>query len=203
LRLVFYGQYLEGVAELARRFDVEAFVKLRSTVPYRQALELQKGADLLLLLQWNAASELGNVPGKLFEYLATGRPILGLGPEAGVPARMVRKRGAGLFSNDPTVIAGYLRDRVEEKRRSGVVAPLPETAREGLTRDEQYAHLERFLQDLLTSRRPAAMNIGEDMELSRRIQAELVPPGSARRERDVAPSDLAAEYESSSFGSPR
>ena len=84
-------------------------------------------------------------PAKLFEYLAVRRPILGLGPLDGVPARLVGQRRAGLFANDPDEIAGQLRLWVEQKRDHGRLPELHESVCEGLTRDAQYAVLEAFL----------------------------------------------------------
>ena len=147
VRVVFYGLYLEWVDELARALEVRELVELHPPVPYREALALQARADLLLLLQWNAPGEGGNVPGKLFEYFATGRPMIGLGPEDGVPAKLINERNAGLFSNDPNALAAFLRARLDEKRQGGV-APLPPEARAGFTRVEQYRELERFLGEL-------------------------------------------------------
>jgi glycosyltransferase involved in cell wall biosynthesis len=146
IRLVFYGRHLEWVDEIAHAVGVRDFVELHHPVPYAQALALQTRADLLLLLQWNAPGEAGNVPGKLFEYLAARRPIVGLGPEDGVPARLIRERRAGLFTNDPGALAAWLRERVEEKRRTGMVAALPDAAAAGLTREDQFALLTAFLE---------------------------------------------------------
>lgn len=173
IRLVFYGQYLQWVDELARALGVRGFVELHHPVPYKEALDLQTRADLLLLLQWNAASEAGNVPGKLFEYFAASRPIIGLGPENGVPARLIRERRAGLFANDPAALAAYLRDRVQEKHRTGIVAPLPATAGAGLARDDQFARLTAFLERRCSAPEQSGMTAstlrGDPVGKSRRV----------------------------------
>jgi hypothetical protein len=97
---------------------------------------------VLLLMQWNDPREQGNLPGKLFEYLGARRPILGLGFEDGVPARIIRERAAGLFCNDPEEIAAQLRAWLETKRRLGHLPPLPAEVAAGFTRAEQFARLE-------------------------------------------------------------
>jgi glycosyltransferase involved in cell wall biosynthesis len=148
VRLVFCGQYPNWVRDLASRRNMLAQVEFLPPVPYQEALRLQSSADVLLLLQWNAPGETGNVPGKLFEYFATGRPILGLGPEAGIPAQLIRERAAGVFSNDPQRLAAQIADWVEEKRRTGQIAPLAPAARAGLTRDEQFAVLLDFIEGI-------------------------------------------------------
>jgi len=120
-------------------------------VPYAEALKEQARADILLLMQWNNPREQGNVPGKLFEYLAIRRPILGLGIEDGVPATIIGERGAGLYCNDPERIAAHLRQWIEIKRNKGQIAALPESVSEGLTRDRQFAKLPAFLAEILKS----------------------------------------------------
>lgn len=48
-------------------------------VSREESIALQKSADALLLLTWNEKAYQGVVPGKLFEYMATGRvPIIAL-----------------------------------------------------------------------------------------------------------------------------
>jgi glycosyltransferase involved in cell wall biosynthesis len=145
LQLRFYGNHLDYLAEQVARYDVGDFVQMRAAVPHREALRLQRESDVLLLMQWNDPADNGNVPGKVFEYLAARRPILGLGPLAGIPARLVREREAGLFANDPEEIVQQLRLWIEHKRRFGQIADLPQSVCAGLARDDQLAILEPFL----------------------------------------------------------
>jgi hypothetical protein len=73
-----------GASEIAelRRFEAafEALgwkLEIRPPVPRAEALRLMGDADGLLLLSSSAAS----LPAKLFDYLATGRPMLAVAPE--------------------------------------------------------------------------------------------------------------------------
>ena len=145
LQLMFYGNHLDYLAEQVAHYDVGDFVQMRAAVSHREALRLPRESDVLLLMQWNDPADDGNVPGKVFEYLAARRPILGLGPLAGIPARLVREREAGLFANDPEEIARQLRLWIEHKRRFGQIADLPPSVCAGLARDAQLAMLEPFL----------------------------------------------------------
>ena len=144
LRLQFYGRQLDTVRTLADQTGLGEVVETRDAVPYKDAVALQKRADVLLLMQWNDPADEGNVPAKIFEYFATNRQILGLGPLNGVPAGLVRERSAGVFSNDPDEIADSLRSWIDEKRRTGRVAPPLKKAASGLERDAQYRRLRRF-----------------------------------------------------------
>jgi glycosyltransferase involved in cell wall biosynthesis len=97
-------------------------VRLLGALPRERALALQRAADALLLIAHPTRTQLPNF--KLFEYLATGRPILALaaGTEAG---RIVTETGAGeaVRADDPVAIEAALRDLV-----AGRLAPPPEDA---------------------------------------------------------------------------
>jgi hypothetical protein len=148
----FYGPSADEVIGLAEQFGVVRCVGVHAAVPYRQSLEIQLGADVLLLLQWNDPGDAGNIPAKFFEYIAAGRPILFLGYEQGTLAEMIRERNAGLVANSPEVIAGQLSAWIA-KRRQGAIPGLAAEARQGLSRKEQFVNLESLLSDLGASRK--------------------------------------------------
>jgi len=156
VRVSFYGTVRSSVMPLAERHGVADLVQVHSHVPHREAMEIQARADVLLLMQWDDPREQGNVPGKLFEYLAARRPILGLGLEDGVPASIIRQREAGFFSNDPHAIAGQLSIWAARKRECGGLAPLPESVRTGFSRAEQFAKLVDLLNRVRDTRRHGA-----------------------------------------------
>ena len=151
IRIDFVGEN-EGIAELADRYGVRENVNLVAPLPYLEALRRQMDSDLVLLLQWNDPAEQGNVPGKLFEYLATRRPILGHGYEDGVPASIIAEQKAGLYSNDPDAVARYLVARLDEKHHQGEVAANPVTVCAGFDRDTAYDKLATFLANLTSTR---------------------------------------------------
>ena len=145
IRVDFWGTQPGHVYPLAERFGVGPLVEVHGRVTNEESVRVQRTSDILLIMQWDNPREIGNVPGKLFEYLGAQRPILGLGPLEGVPAGIVKQRGAGVYCNDPEGIADHLRQWVSDKQRDGEIAQLPDSARAGYTRDEQYQLLERFL----------------------------------------------------------
>ncbi len=145
VRIIFFGSRSDYLQARIDEVGVRDWVEVRDSVPYAEALRRQAQADILLLLQWDDPADESNVPGKVFEYLAARRPILGLGPLQGIPARLIRERRAGFFSNDTRAITTQLQLWANEKRRNGAVAPLPPEVSAGLERDQQYALIERFL----------------------------------------------------------
>ena len=144
-RVIFCGTDPGHVYPIAERVGVRHLVEVRPGVTYQESLAFQRRSDVLLLMQWNDPREQGNCPGKFFEYIASLRPLLGLGLADGVPATITRERSAGYFLNDPPAIAAQLKAWLAEKESSGRIKSLPVAAREGLSRNLQFEHMERFL----------------------------------------------------------
>ena len=66
-------------------------------MPRRRALELQRDSDALLLLVADAGGRGRRAPsGKIFDYLAAGRPILAAVPPHGAAAELIRETNAGV-----------------------------------------------------------------------------------------------------------
>ena len=68
-------------------------------------------ADVLVLILTDTKNAQGNIPGKLFEYLATGVPVLALGDPKGDSAKILKDAGAGevIAHTDASTIRGQLR----------------------------------------------------------------------------------------------
>jgi glycosyltransferase involved in cell wall biosynthesis len=144
----FYGDFSDVVLGAASAHGITDVVAARPRVPYRRALELQIGADVLLLLQCSTQRDEGNLPAKLFEYLYARRPILLIGYEHGIAAQLINERGAGLVSNDPLQICDQLQVWLAEKEM-GRLGPLAPSVSLGLSRDEQYRKIEDLFAKIL------------------------------------------------------
>jgi glycosyltransferase involved in cell wall biosynthesis len=143
VRIAYYGPGEAEVMPLAQRHGVAGHIVLGGRVPYQRSLQIQRDSDVLLLLQ--SPDDPRNVPAKLFEYFASRRPILGIGLDAGIPARFIRERAAGLYSSDPDAIAAALRGWRDQKAGLGKIPDLPERARAGLSRGRQFDRLREIL----------------------------------------------------------
>lgn len=64
-------------------------------LPHEQTVREQRAADILLLPLRQEPEYAKVLPGKIFEYLAAGRPVLGIGQEDGTAAAILRDAGAG------------------------------------------------------------------------------------------------------------
>jgi glycosyltransferase involved in cell wall biosynthesis len=148
INVEFFSDATDAVLDAAAAHRVERTVTVKPRVPYRHALALQMEADVLLLLQSSDPRDEGNLPAKLFEYLYARRPILFIGYERGIAARLVIERSAGLVSNSPVNIRDQLHRWFEDKR-AGRLDTLDPSVSLGLGRDDQYAKLERLFEEIL------------------------------------------------------
>lgn len=96
---------VEFIGEVHPQFkaDVQAVPELSrithfpGSVPHKQLLSVYSTSSLLVLVLTGYKDAEGYMPGKLFEYLATGLPVLGVGPEQGDAANLLREAGAGVM----------------------------------------------------------------------------------------------------------
>jgi len=80
-------------------------------VSHGEVFEFYAKADVLVLILTDTKNAQGNIPGKLFEYLATEVPVLALGDPKGDSAKILKDAGAGevIAHTDALTIRGQLR----------------------------------------------------------------------------------------------
>ena len=111
------------------------------------AVREQLAASVLILPLRNDPEYRPILPGKLFEYLASRRPVLGVGQEDGAMARVLADTGAGITADwdNITAMRDFL-DQAWEQHKAGGVPPvagdITRFSRRNLTR-ELAALLER------------------------------------------------------------
>lgn len=77
--------------------NLESKVENVEYMQHTQVLEYQRKSDLLLLLVPIAMKAECILTGKLFEYLASGRPVLAIAPENGDVARVLKETACGVI----------------------------------------------------------------------------------------------------------
>ena len=82
LEILFYGWNLANLPDLISAYKLHGIVKIGPFVNREEVLQIQQNADALIFLDWGDSSIPGMVTGKLFEYMYSGRPILGIGSTA-------------------------------------------------------------------------------------------------------------------------
>jgi len=99
IRVVFVGS-VELPYDLNRYLNscgLERVVILVPHLPYQESLQYLINASALLLLQPGTETQ---VPSKLFEYVALGKPILAISPRQGATSTLVAEEGIG-YPVDP------------------------------------------------------------------------------------------------------
>lgn len=101
LELKFIGKVDAGVKENLKNSDLEKHASYFNYLPHSQVFQYQKKAQVLLLLLNDTEKFRRILTGKLFEYLAAGRPILCIGSVDGDAADIIRETGSGyIFRSD-------------------------------------------------------------------------------------------------------
>lgn len=75
--------------------ELSAVITFTPSVRHEQLIDMYGDSSLLLLILTGYKDAEGYLPGKLFEYLATGLPVLGTGPSNGDAAILLANTGAG------------------------------------------------------------------------------------------------------------
>ena len=97
LKINMIGQIDSTVVNAIDLIGLTQHVTYSPCIPHDQVSAAHRSSTLLLLLRMpdSEPRAKGLVTGKLFEYMASGRPILCIGPEDGDAARILKETGAG------------------------------------------------------------------------------------------------------------
>jgi glycosyltransferase involved in cell wall biosynthesis len=119
LRLQFAGRLDPGVTALLERDPWRSITSLEGYLPHREHLRLLRRSRVLLLLIGTDAQSKTMVTCKVYEYLAAGVPILGVGPVDGDAAAVLRETGRGwIFAHqDRAGLKAKLKALLAEHRR--------------------------------------------------------------------------------------
>jgi glycosyltransferase involved in cell wall biosynthesis len=115
LRLNFIGPTDFSVRESLQRFNLDRFAHFVPFVPHAEAVQWQQRNRILLMVVNDAPDAAMRIPGKLYEYLAAGRPILAIGEPDSDSAKVLRMSGAGkmLHFSDRAGVKSFLLDAYE------------------------------------------------------------------------------------------
>ena len=101
LRLRLVGSVDPGICREISAVGLDAITECVSYVAHERATRYMQEAALLLLVIESFPHDAGMITGKLYEYLAAGRPVLGIGPPSGDASTLLQQTDAGqLFARD-------------------------------------------------------------------------------------------------------
>jgi glycosyltransferase involved in cell wall biosynthesis len=123
-------------------------VRYIGRVPWADSVHRMRDADFLLISLGEQAR--GNVPGKMFEYAASGRPILAVVPGDSVVARWVRETRTGFVIpwDDPGAPAA-MRDLLVRYRSRALEWQPDAAALARYSADRSAEELDRILRSVL------------------------------------------------------
>lgn len=116
-RFRFAGSIPDEIKDLLIKEIPESFPEFISYLDHRKALELMMKSSVLVLIIPDHESKKGIITGKLFEYMASTKPVLCLGPVDGDAAAIIEKAQAGKTFGyyDIKGISDFLRNAVTTK----------------------------------------------------------------------------------------
>ena len=146
LQIELTGLVSEEVLQSIREHDLEPYLKLYPYVPHARALERQRKAQVLLLLEIDSDKTRGIIPGKLFEYMAASRPVLAIGPAGWEAGELLEasRCGAAFGYGDQHAIESKLMEWYRAYREGTL-----EVEGEGVSGYHRRALTERLVKDIL------------------------------------------------------
>lgn len=126
LRIIFVGKSESDIAVMAKDLDINELVEIVPPVPYEESLQYQVDSDILLLITGPGK---GTVTGKVFEYMAIGKPIIAVTEEDSFVANILRRTNLGFISDANNV--EKINDMLKNICKMVIEKKLPE-----LNRDE-------------------------------------------------------------------
>jgi len=101
LKLILVGNVDSTIRKAADEAGLDDIVEYVSYLPHAEALRYTVSADLLLLPINRVSDAAGIVTGKIYEYLASSRPVLGFGDPEGEAAEILSESDSGkMFDYD-------------------------------------------------------------------------------------------------------
>lgn len=109
-RVVFLGRNLANLREQLQMSRAGALIGTPGPTRHSEAITYIRRAEanILFVTERPGSSQYTDVPQKLFEYLAAGRPIIAIGPTTSETADLARRSGLTTFAETPAEVARCL-----------------------------------------------------------------------------------------------
>ena len=97
LEIKLIGAVSQEVLDAITEFDLKNYLNLLGYVSHHEAIAHQKKSQVLLLIEINSEDTKSIIPGKLFEYMVSNRPIVAIGPQGSDFADIIKETNTGVF----------------------------------------------------------------------------------------------------------
>jgi len=98
-KLQLIGVVSQEIITSLEEHGLTEYVTLFGYLTHAEAVEYQRRSQVLVLLEIDSDDTKGIIPGKLFEYMAARRPIIGIGPRDWEVTEIVSKTETGVVFN--------------------------------------------------------------------------------------------------------
>ena len=138
LELKLIGAVSQEVLETITQFGLNPYLNNLGYVSHAEAIAHQRKSQVLLLIEINSEDTKSIIPGKLFEYMVSNRPIVAIGPSGSDFAEMIRSTNTGVFFDYSEkmklkrVLLGFYNQYLEGKLQANAVG-LQHYSRKNLT----------------------------------------------------------------------
>jgi galactitol-specific phosphotransferase system IIB component len=138
LEIKLIGAISQEVLETIEQFGLNSFLNNLGYVSHAEAVAHQRKSQVLLLIEINSDETKSILPGKLFEYMVSERPILAIGPKDSDFAEIITNTNTGVFfeysekAKLKQTIQEYYNQFLEAKLKSHAVG-LQQYSRKNLT----------------------------------------------------------------------
>ncbi|KAF2517682.1 glycosyltransferase family 4 protein [Flavobacterium foetidum] len=139
LEIKLIGAVSQEVLDSIKEFELNDYLNLLGYVSHKEAVAHQRKSQVLLLIEINSEDTKSIIPGKLFEYMVSNRPIIAIGPNGSDFADIVTETNTGVFFDYSekgklkSVILGFFNQYLEGKLQAHGVG-LQQYSRKNLTK---------------------------------------------------------------------
>lgn len=137
-QLKLIGAVSQEVLRSISEAGLDNYVNSLGYVPHETAIAEQRKSQVLLLVEIDSPDTQCIIPGKLFEYMVSERPIVAIGPEGADFAAIIRSTNTGVFVTYPEkeklkqTLLGYFEEYQKGVLRSHPIG-LQQYSRKNLT----------------------------------------------------------------------
>lgn len=96
-QLKLIGKISQEILESISEFQLDAFCNNLGYVSHTEAIAHQRKSQVLLLIEIDSEETKSIIPGKLFEYMVSERPIIAIGPKDSDFAEIITSTNTGVF----------------------------------------------------------------------------------------------------------
>jgi glycosyltransferase involved in cell wall biosynthesis len=103
IRLRFIGRFGEEVMAMFRNSDLNNSIEVVGYMPHGESVRQLLLADTLLLVVDECDESDEVVPGKVYEYIGSGRPVLAVAPETSAIAELIAETRSGYVAHQSNI----------------------------------------------------------------------------------------------------